>query len=66
MNDFYSTQDECDKNLEKEEICKNCLHFDKSLFTDNGKCICVMSKYYSDIMSSNNNCDYFCKREENL
>jgi len=63
MKDFYLTQDEYDKDLKKEEtdkeICKNCSHFDKSLFSDNGKCVCVMSKYYSDIMGFNNKCDYF-------
>ena len=59
MNDFNFSPKKDDKNLKKEKICNNCLHFDKSLFNDNGQCICVISKYYSDTMNINNTCSYF-------
>ena len=46
----------------EERNCENCLHFELSPMKNNGKCICVMSKYYSDIMNFKESCEYFSEK----
>jgi hypothetical protein len=45
------------------EICLNCLHFNTSYDILKGECICVMSKNYKDIMTAQDKCYYFHKKE---
>jgi len=49
----------------KEEICKNCQQFDKSISNPNvGDCRCVVSKFYGDVMSITDTCEQFFGKDE--
>jgi hypothetical protein len=62
MKDFYFTHDEHQEDLiEDKDKCADCIHFDLSSNLENGECICVMSKFYKDIMVFEDSCDYFTR-----
>ena len=44
-----------------EVRCENCQHFKKSIDKQDkrGECICVLSKYYKDIIKMSESCNYF-------
>ena len=56
MKDFYLSRKECEEDLIK---CENCIYFNASYNKENGECVCVVAKFYKDIMKISDNCDYF-------